>query len=71
MSGASRVYNLITLDIATELNNQLRNQDCEIYSSDMRVRITHSDAYFYPDVVVACLNPSLKLILWIQLSISS
>lgn len=35
MSGASRVHNLITLDIATELNNQVRNQDCEVDSSDM------------------------------------
>ncbi|RKU32071.1 hypothetical protein C6497_00085 [Candidatus Poribacteria bacterium] len=60
MSGASRAHNLITLDIATELNNQLRGQGCEVYSSDMRVRIAHSEAYFYPDVVVACNQPKFE-----------
>ena len=60
MSGASRAHNLITLDIATEINNQLREQDCEVYSSDMRVQITNSEAYFYPDVVVACNEPKFE-----------
>lgn len=60
MSGASRAHNLITLDIATELNNQLRGHECEVYSSDMRVQITHSQAYFYPDVVVACNEPKFE-----------
>ncbi len=38
MSGASRAHNLIMLDIATELNIQLRERDCEVYTSDMRVQ---------------------------------
>ena len=54
MSGASRAHNRITLDISTELNIQLRGKDCEVFSSDMRVRSGDSDAYFYPDVVVVC-----------------
>ena len=54
MSGASRQHNRITLDISTELNLQLRGKDCEVFSSDMRVRSGDSDAYFYPDVVVVC-----------------
>ena len=54
MSGASRAHNRITLDISTELNLQLRGKDCEVFSSDMRVRSGDSDAYFYPDVVVVC-----------------
>ena len=35
MSGASNAHNLITLDIATELNIQLRQKDCLVYASDM------------------------------------
>ena len=53
-AGASRAHNRITLDISTELNLQLRGKDCEVFSSDMRVRSGDSDAYFYPDVVVVC-----------------
>ena len=54
MSGASRAHNRITGDISMELNLQLRGKDCEVFSSDMRVRSRDSDAYFYPDVVVVC-----------------
>ena len=54
MSGASRAHNRITGDISIELNLQLRGKDCEVFSSDMRVRPSLDDAYFYPDVVVVC-----------------
>ena len=58
--GASRAHNLITLDIATELNIQLRGRDCEVYTSDMRVRTSPTGAYFYPDVVVVCDTPRFE-----------
>lgn len=57
MSGASNAHNLITLDIATELNIQLRQKDCLVYASDMRVRTSPIGAYFYPDVAVVCNRP--------------
>ena len=57
MSGASSTHNLITLDIATELNIQLRQKDCLVYSNDMRVRTSPTGAYFYPDVAVVCNRP--------------
>ena len=60
MSGASRAHNLITLDIATELNIQLRERDCEVYTSAMRVRTSPTGAYFYPDVVVVCDKPRFE-----------
>ena len=53
MAGASRAHNLITGNLAQGLRNQLADQPCETYSSDMRVRTTPTD-YTYPDVVVAC-----------------
>lgn len=57
MSGASSAHNLITLDIATELNIQLRQKDCLVYSNDMRVRTRPTGAYFYSDVTVVCGRP--------------
>ncbi len=54
MSGASRAHNYITLDIATEINIQLRDRDCEVFSGDMRVKDRQSESYFYTDVVIAC-----------------
>ena len=59
MSGASRVHSLITGNIFNRLYNQLVESDCEVHSSDMRVRPS-SVAYFYPDVVVACGESSFE-----------
>jgi len=40
MSGASRKHNLITGNIGSEFNQQLRGKPCEAYISDMRVKVT-------------------------------
>ena len=60
MSGASNAHNLITLDIATELNIQLRRQGCFVYASDMRVRTSPTGSYFYPDIAVVCEGPQFE-----------
>ncbi len=60
MSGASNAHNLITLDIGTELNIQLRERQCLVYTNDMRVRTSPSGSYFYPDVVVVCGKPHFE-----------
>ena len=60
MSGASRAHNIITVDITTELNIQLRKRGCEIYSGDMRVKTKPTGSYFYPDVVVVCDKPRFE-----------
>jgi Uma2 family endonuclease len=52
MSGASRKHNLIVTNIVTSLVQQLRGRPCEVYASDMRVKMPASDLYVYPDVVV-------------------
>jgi len=57
MSGASFAHNFITVNIATHLNIQLMNGECRVATSDMRVKVTEIDAYFYPDVVVVCGEP--------------
>ena len=60
MSGASNAHNLITLDIGTELNIQLRERECFVYTNDMRVRTSPMGSYFYPDVVVVCGEPRFE-----------
>lgn len=54
VTGASRKHNLLTINIATSLNGQLRNRPCEVYASDMRVKVSPTGLYTYPDVVVVC-----------------
>ena len=57
MSGASFAHNFITVNIATSLNVQLMEGECRVATSDMRVKVTQIDSYFYPDVVVVCGEP--------------
>ena len=54
MAGASRRHNLIVANIIRILGNQLLEQVCNVYPSDMRVKISKIETYTYPDVVVAC-----------------
>ena len=60
MSGASRKHNLIVINIGAELRNQLRGRPCEVYPSDMRLQVTETGLYTYPDVTVVCGEPVLE-----------
>ena len=54
MAGASRNHNLISLDVSGEILRQLKGRDCEVYASDMRVKVPATGLYTYPDVFAAC-----------------
>jgi Uma2 family endonuclease len=54
MAGASRRHNLIVANVIRILGNQLLASPCNVYPSDMRLKIPRTGRYTYPDVVVAC-----------------
>jgi Uma2 family endonuclease len=57
MAGASRKHNLISGNIFREIGNKLKHNksSCEIYSSDMKVKVSlSSTSFFYPDIMVVC-----------------
>jgi Uma2 family endonuclease len=60
MSGASRRHNLIAMNIGRELSAQLKGRTCEVYPSDMRVKVSPTGLYTYPDVVVVCGEPRFE-----------
>ncbi len=60
MSGGSREHNLIVSNIVGELRTALKGRPCEIYPSNMRVRVSASGLYTYPDVVVVCGDPQFE-----------
>ena len=60
MSGASRNHNLVATNVAAELRQQLRDRDCEVHQSDMRVKISSTGLYTYPDVTVVCGEPEFE-----------
>ena len=61
MAGASFAHNFITLDTTIHLSRQLMEGDCEIASTgDLRVKVSRTASYFYPDIVVVCGEPQAE-----------
>jgi Uma2 family endonuclease len=54
MAGASRWHNLIVANVIGELRSQLKGRPCTTYPSDMRVKISPTGLYAYPDITVVC-----------------
>jgi Uma2 family endonuclease len=56
MVGVSRRHSLITLAIASGLRSRLAGGPCEVHTQDFKLRleIDRADAFYYPDVMVAC-----------------
>lgn len=51
MSGASVAHIRISVNIVNLLSQQT---DCEVFNADMRVKISATSSYTYPDASVAC-----------------
>lgn len=60
MAGASRQHNLIAGNVFGELRTQLRGRPCEAYINDMRVKISVTGLYTYPDVAALCGEPQFE-----------
>jgi Uma2 family endonuclease len=54
VAGATRWHGLIVTNLVRELSRQLKTRPCETYSSDMRLQVSPSGRYTYPDVMVVC-----------------
>lgn len=54
MTGASEAHNLIAANVLVSLRNQLRGRPCRVYIADMRLKVTATGLYTYPDISVVC-----------------
>ena len=54
MTGASREHNLLSGNTFSALHGQLRGRNREVYNNDMRVKVSETGMYTYPDIVAAC-----------------
>ena len=57
MAGASERHVSIVANVMYLLAGQLKGRPCKAYASDMRVRVSPTGLYTYPDVVVVCGQP--------------
>ncbi|MBV9923735.1 MAG: Uma2 family endonuclease [Acidobacteria bacterium] len=54
MTGATANHSTIVLNIGSELNVQLRGRGCKAFVIDMKVRLSGSNKFLYPDVTAVC-----------------
>lgn len=60
MVGASRKHNLIAGNVSRSIGEQFDGRPCEVYQSDMRVKVNATGLYTYPDVVATCDEPRFE-----------
>ncbi len=60
MSGASREHNRIAGNVYHKIGNQLENRPYEAFISDLRVCVSSTGLYTYPDVIVVCGEPEFQ-----------
>jgi Uma2 family endonuclease len=58
MAGGSKEHNIISGNVYSRLRSQLRGSSCNVFMSDMKVRISlaneNQTIFYYPDVIVSC-----------------
>lgn len=60
MAGASARHGMIVTNTAAAFVGRLRGRPCYTYSSDLRLLVSLTGLYTYPDVIVACGKPQLE-----------
>jgi Uma2 family endonuclease len=54
MAGGSPRHSLIKTNLTGELRNTLKGRPCTAYDSDLRIRVSATGLYTYPDASVIC-----------------
>jgi Uma2 family endonuclease len=54
MTGGTIPHNDISLNLYTALRPHLRSHGCRINVSDVKIQVSPSSPYYYPDIVVSC-----------------
>jgi len=54
LAGGTRRHSVIAANLIRDLGNGLRGKSCQVFTSDMRVKIESTGLFTYPDVMVAC-----------------
>jgi Uma2 family endonuclease len=54
MAGVSWAHDTIVGNVFADLHSQLNGSPCRAHTRDMRVAVSPSNAYTYPDISIAC-----------------
>jgi Uma2 family endonuclease len=56
MVGVTQRHNRISLNVAMVLIQALRGRPCQVFSTEVKLRVAKASAYYYPDLMVVCGN---------------
>ena len=59
-TGSSADHCTIVGNIAVGIHQQFRKRTCEVYANMMRLKVSKTSSYFYPDVVAVCGKPQFE-----------
>ncbi len=62
MSGATYPHNIIIRNLNTEIDLQLREKGCNVFPSDLRIKVPEYPPYRYPDLTANCGEPVIEKI---------
>lgn len=54
MVGTTPLHNQLSLNVASALRAGLKGRPCRVFMSDVKLHVSSADAFYYPDVFVAC-----------------
>jgi Uma2 family endonuclease len=54
MAGASREHNIITRNLVVMLHARLQGTPCEVFFTELRVKVERTGLYTYPDLLIVC-----------------
>src|SRR3954471_4573624 len=60
MPGVSREHSLLVTNLLATLATQLLDRPYEVYSSELRMKISATGLYTYPDVIVSDAEPAFE-----------
>jgi Uma2 family endonuclease len=60
MAGASWEHTLIKDNLAGEARNRLKDGPCRVLTSDLRVKVSATGLYTYPDILIVCDQPQFE-----------
>lgn len=59
MAGGSVFHSRIITNVITALSKRLENSPCQVFDSNLRVRIPRKQLFVYPDATVVCGEPQI------------
>lgn len=62
VSGASFPHNVIVVNLLFEVDRQIRDHGCNVFPSDLRIKVPEYPPYRYPDLTANCGEPIIEKI---------